>query len=189
MVRTYGWKHFFGFNDLSGSDDTLFIGIVRNLDDWINSLYRERHHLPADLTKNIDCFLNGTFYSIDGGKEIMTDRNMETGERYKNIFELRKIKNKFLISQMPKLAKHYILITYDELVGNFIGTMSRVRDMGLEVKVKATEFPLNITYYKKNRKQQFVKKTNNQISSDLIRELTLQDTELLEYEAYLFPRK
>ena len=41
----YGRKHFFGFNDLNNSDDVLFIGIVRNIFDWINSLYREKHHL------------------------------------------------------------------------------------------------------------------------------------------------
>ena len=31
----YGWKHFFGFHDLTNSDDTLFICIVRNPYDWI----------------------------------------------------------------------------------------------------------------------------------------------------------
>ena len=43
----YGWKHFFGFQDdlLKNSDDTLFICIVKNLPDWINSLYRQPHHL------------------------------------------------------------------------------------------------------------------------------------------------
>ena len=41
----YGWKHFFGFNDLLNSDDTLFICIVRNPIDWINSLYKNKHHL------------------------------------------------------------------------------------------------------------------------------------------------
>ena len=87
------WKHFFGFNDLSNSDDVLFIGIVRNL------AYRDKHHLPKELTESIDTFLNDTFYSVCGsdGKEIMADRNMETNERYKNIFELRHIKNKFLV--------------------------------------------------------------------------------------------
>ena len=40
-------------NDLSNSDDVLFIGIVRNLEDWINSLYREKHHLPLKYKTNI----------------------------------------------------------------------------------------------------------------------------------------
>lgn len=102
IINDYGWKHFFGFNDLNNSEDVLFIGIIRNLVDWVNSLYREKHHLPSDLIKNTDSFLNNTFYSIDdNNNEIMNDRNMETNEMYKNIFELRHIKNLFLIDKMP----------------------------------------------------------------------------------------
>jgi hypothetical protein len=55
IVWNFGWKHFFGTNDLSHSDDVLFIGIIRNLEDWINSFYREQHHLPPQL-KNIHSF-------------------------------------------------------------------------------------------------------------------------------------
>jgi hypothetical protein len=49
----FGWKHFFGFNDnqLKNSDDTLFICIVRNPVDWINSFYRELHHSPIKYKK------------------------------------------------------------------------------------------------------------------------------------------
>ena len=44
----YGWKHFFGFRQekLIDSENTLFICIVRNLNDWLNSLYIKKHHLP-----------------------------------------------------------------------------------------------------------------------------------------------
>ena len=98
----YGWKHFFGFEDekLKNSDDTLFICIVRNLPDWINSFYRQKYHLPLKYKKNmleeekIDEFLNKEFWSFDDNnnnrdmtKEIMTDRNIYTKKRYKNIFE------------------------------------------------------------------------------------------------------
>jgi hypothetical protein len=57
LTREYGSKHFFGFSDLSGSDDTLFIGIVRNPYDWFNSLYTYKHHLPQQMFKNINVFL------------------------------------------------------------------------------------------------------------------------------------
>ncbi len=39
LTWEYGWKHFFGYNDLSNTDDVLFIGIIRNLPDWLNSFY------------------------------------------------------------------------------------------------------------------------------------------------------
>jgi hypothetical protein len=56
---------------LKNSDDTLFICIVRNLPDWINSFYRKRHHLPLNYKTNlseeekIDEFLNKEFYSVN----------------------------------------------------------------------------------------------------------------------------
>ena len=44
---------FFGFQDeeLKNSNDTLFICIVGNPIDWINSLYRNPHHIPRHNKK------------------------------------------------------------------------------------------------------------------------------------------
>jgi hypothetical protein len=183
----YGWKHFFGFIDTSNSDDTLFIGIVRNLTDWVNSLYRERHHLPSELTQNVDTYLNNTFYSVhDNNDEMMYDRNMETNERYKNIFELRRVKNKYLIKKMPDLVKNYTLITHDDLNANFRHVMKKLKDCGLKIKDNI-EFPLNISYYKKFKHVSF-KKKNNTISKETIYKL-IDDNELLNYEKLLFTKK
>lgn len=181
----YGWKHFFGFNDLTNSDDTIFIGIIRNLEDWINSLYREKHHLPPHLTENIDTFLNNTFYSIyPQGDEIMDDRNIDTGERYKNIYELRLVKNKFLVEKMPNLVKNYCLITYNELIDNFVDTMNKLKNVGLKIKDNVN-FPLNVCYYKKNKNNIFKKKEKT-ISKEKI---VIENEELLFYEKLLFSNK
>jgi hypothetical protein len=182
----YGWKHFFGFNNLNNTNDILFIGIVRNLYDWINSLYREKYHLPKDLTKNVDTFLTHQFYSIQNNNEMMFDRNIETNERYKNIFELRCIKNRFLIEKMPNLVKNYILITYDDLIDKFTDIMNKLRNCGLKIK-NNIEFPLNITYYKRNKKTQF-KKKSNQISNEIIDKIIMKNKKLLIYENLLFPK-
>ena len=114
----YGWKHFFGFNDLANSDDTLFIGIVRDPHTWMNSLWREKHHLQPGLRSNIKSYLNEEFWSYYDaikhkstglyGKERMEDRNIYTGHRYENIFEMRKTKLKYLIEDMPNKVKNYI---------------------------------------------------------------------------------
>ena len=146
----YGWKHFFGFNDdkYINSDDTLFICIVRDIYDWINSFYRELHHLPLkymiDLSHNdkINIFLNNEFYSIDDNnpgkidfdKEIMEDRNIYTNLRYKNIFELRHIKLKYLIDDLPKKVKNYVFIKYEDLLDDFIYTMNKIKNSGLNIK-------------------------------------------------------
>ena len=129
---------FFGFhdNELLNSDDTLFICIVRDPIDWINSFFREKHHLPLQYMKNLTeeekiyKFLNDEFWSfkdwsfkdknvnIDTSKEILNDRNIYTGDRYKNIFELRYTKNNFLLKDMPKKVKNYIFIRYEDLKYN-----------------------------------------------------------------------
>lgn len=68
----------------------------------------------------LETFLTNKFYSINTmGNDIMVDRNIETGERYKNIYELRLVKNKYLVEKMPNLVKNYCLITYVDLIDNF----------------------------------------------------------------------
>ena len=187
ITWNYGWKHFFGFNDLTNSEDVLFIGIIRNLEDWINSLYREKHHLTKNLTQNFDTFLTNEFYSItpDGsGSEMLNDRNIETNERYKNIFELRLVKNKFLINKMPKLVKNYCLITYDDLIYNFKNTMDKLTNSGLTIK-NNINYPLNTINYKQNKDIIF-KKKNNEIPKEKIKNLIKDNKELLLYEHFLF---
>jgi hypothetical protein len=167
----YGWKHFFGFNDLKNSDDTLFIGIIRNPYTWINSFYREQHHLDKSF-KNINKFLNGEFYSIHANNtENMHDRNLYTQKRYANIFEMRHTKNKFLIEDMKSLVKNYILIRYEDLIHDFLNTMNKIKEKGLETKPNI-KYPLNVTYYKKEKKVDFKEKQKsnvNKIPRELIR--------------------
>jgi hypothetical protein len=156
IVWSYGWKHFFGFSDVStNSDDVLFIGIIRNLEDWINSLYREKHHFKSPLTDNPNNFLTHEICSYyTGYEEVMDDRNIETKERYKNIFELRHVKNKYLVETMPKLVKNYCLITYDDLVHHFDFIMGVIKSYDLQVK-NNINFPLNVDYYKCNPKHKY----------------------------------
>ena len=195
IVWDYGHKHFFGFSDLTNSDDVLFIGIIRNLEDWINSLYREKHHLPSNLIENVDTFLTNTFYSITklnddeimsdiNMNEIMSDRNIDTGERYKNIYELRLVKNKYLIAKMPNLVNNYCLITYDDLVDNFLDIMNKLKNSGLKIK-NSIDFPLNVNYFKTFKHILFIKKENIIPKEKII----IENEELKFYEKILFPKK
>lgn len=188
IVSSYGWKHYFGFHTFENSDDVLFIGIVRNLEDWINSLYREKHYLPLELTKNIDTYLTNTFYSIDeNNNEVMNDRNIETKERHTNIFELRHIKNKFLIETMPRFVKHYCLLTHDNLVHNFVDSMNKLKQYNLPIRTNIIEFPLNIyhrVYWYKPDTQIMYTRRKNEIPTETI----LQKANLF-YETILFPEK
>ena len=157
LTWEYGHKHFFGFQDLNNSDDTLFIGIVREPYDWINSLYREQHHLPKNF-KNMDDFLNCEFYSLDDdtGIELIKDRNMcKPDKRYENIFEMRNTKLSFLLDYMPSHVENYILIRYEDLINDFQNTMYKIFQKGLKVKHNI-EFPINTSNYKKSNYLIFV---------------------------------
>jgi len=169
----YGWKHFFGFTNYDNSDNVLFIGIIRNPFDWINSLFLDKHYLAPHLRDNIQSFLNKEFWSIHDKSnlgEIMEDRNILTKERYKNIFELRAIKNKYLLELLPIKVKHYIIIRYEDLIYNFIDTINKIKNIGLLVKPNIN-YPININYdckyletYNKDKK----KHKKNLISRQLI---------------------
>ncbi len=187
----YGWKHFFGFQDekLKNSDDTLFICIVRDIHKWINSMYKTMYHLPiryqTSLPKDvkINKFLNSEFWSFndnngnrDLSKEIMEDRNIYTGQRYTNIFELRHTKIKFLIEDLPTKVNNYIFIRYEDLIDDFNNTMNLIKNIGLKLK-NPNIFPINSTNYLKNSKIKFV-------PDKLIiipRNLVLQNKNLIKY--------
>ena len=113
----------------------------------------------------------------------MEDRNINTGERYKNIFELRLVKNKYLIEKMPKLVKNYCLITYDDLVDDFVETMYKLKHCGLIIK-DDSKFPLNVMYFKTDKNKIFKKKENT-IPKEMI---LIENKELKFYEKLLFPK-
>ena len=106
FTSKYTWKHFFGhykFENNEDEDNTLFIGIVRNPITWIDSFYKTPHHIPNENTVNIHTFISNSFYSIySDNKEIIEDRHILTNEKYNNIFELRYVKNNYLITEMKK---------------------------------------------------------------------------------------
>jgi hypothetical protein len=175
----FGWKHFFGFNDLSNSDDTLFIGIVREPFEWFNSLYRNPHHLPINF-KNITNFLNNeiisynrnnnilisSFNNIDVNGEILDEKNMYNNQKFKNIFELRYIKLKYLLEEMPLKVKHYIFIKYEDLIDNFEETLDKIKNKGLTIK-QNINYPINTNLYKKTNKE-FKKNNKYYISKKTI---------------------
>lgn len=124
----FGSKHFFCFNKYEENlDDTLFIGIIRNPIYWINSLSKELHHIPNE-NKPLDKFLFNEFYSVEEktNKLQIKDLNYSNFRKYKNIFEMRKMKNYYLTNIMPKKVKNYILINYESLLYNYNYTLNYI---------------------------------------------------------------
>jgi hypothetical protein len=137
-------------------------------------------------------FLNKEVFSVNDfehnyesySEEIMEDRNMYTGKRYSNIFELRHVKNKFLIETMPTLVKNYCLITHDDLINNFINIMNKIKNHNLQIKKSIIDFPLNISYYKKEKNTLFDK--TNKKTNIIKKEIIIKKANLF-YEKILFP--
>jgi len=162
-------KHFFCFNtyDKEKTKDTLFIGIIRNPIYWLNSFSRELHHIPEINRKNLKNFLFNEFYSVDNeitelsikklkkNNIIINDLNYVNGGKYNNIFELRKLKNHYLINIMPTKVNNYILINYENLLYNYEDTLNKIQNKFNLIK-KNPDF-IKIEKYKKSETYNFVK--------------------------------
>ena len=107
----------------------------------------------------LDKFLLDKFYSVkinDNNKIIKEDLNYTNGKKYKNIFELRFLKNYYLINTMPNNVKNYILINYEKLRDNTEHTLDMIKNkFNLTKKLPIYK---NIKYYKKEKSKLFNKK-------------------------------
>ena len=206
----YGNKHYFCYNNYKNSDNTLFIGIIRNPIYWINSFSRELHHVPEINKRSIKNFLYNEFYSveyeIDTSKNIldnnifnfngkfntqkyklnMKDLNYTNGKKYKNIFELRKVKNNFLLNVMPKIVKNYILINYEDLLFNYNDVLKTIKEK-FNLIQKNTEF-IKINNYKKSNTYNFVQQRKILLSPaivvDIWNNLDKEQEQLLGYKMW-----
>lgn len=167
-----GDKHMYEYNGLipDQSDSVFFFGIARNVVDWVNSLYRDQPHLPSHLCNSIETYLTDPMYSIVDNRE--TDHNWLTNQRYSNLFELRHVKMQFLVDTMPRLVRHYKLITYDELMADFHGIMNQIKSCGLKVRSSIeSQFPVNVAGYRGSKEQTYAetrKDKTNCIDAKLI---------------------
>lgn len=157
----YGWKHFFGFCNYSKLEDaksTLFIGIVRNPFNWIQSLFNNPYHVPQKLYLNMDKFLTDQWYSVgDYQKENLQDRNFISNQRYANIVDMRNHKNMYLVEYMPKLVNNFILINYDDFLTNYDFHLQILsRTFNLRVSGHKPEFKIKNDYYTQQKHYDFI---------------------------------
>ena len=142
--KKYGHKHWFGNHlDLSDTGDTLFICIVRDPVNWLKSVYRIPRCMDRSMVESQDTFLTSEVKSLwyvysktppPDGHMLTYEVNPYTGKRYKNMFDLRHEKIKWMCEDLPKLVKNYIFIRYEDLMEDFQGTMKKIQNMGLKKK-------------------------------------------------------
>lgn len=175
-------KHFFCKENPFYKDDTvLHIGIVRDPVEWMDSFFSTPWHVSENNKKSIYHFLFHEFYSVYDdsfgntvtevypdyiNQEILEDRNYITGNRYKNIFELRKYKNDYLIHAMPQYVKHYVLVIYEDLRDHYEETLLRIQKQ-FNIPMKNSCILQN-NQYKNLKDTTFVKKDINHLTKDLI---------------------
>jgi hypothetical protein len=116
----YAWKHFFGHEKnqaaIQSSTDVVILSIVRNPIDYFVSFFKSPHHQSSERIVDFETFLTSEFYSINKEGELLTDRYFEQNcRRYKNIFEMRAVKNRFLALTIPKLTANCYLVQYERL--------------------------------------------------------------------------
>jgi hypothetical protein len=146
----------------------------------------ELHNIPIK-NRNLNNFLFSKFYSVDNDKVnnglksnmynninfmekkeyiIEQDFNYMTGQPYTNIFELRKLKNFYLMNIMPKKVKNYILINYEDLLYNYDDVLNLIKNK-FNLKQKYDTFK-KIVKYKKSDKYKFVTQRKILFSSNII---------------------
>ena len=185
----YGNKHFFCNNNYTtASEDTVFIGIIRNPIYWLNSFSKELYHIPS-INKNPRNFLFNEFYSVfdeqqnkkpmmdlnnfsnfinNNNTEIINPQDLKylNGKKYKNIFEMRKLKNYYLMNIIPGKVKNYILINYESLLYNYDATLNNIQTKFDLVKKHDTY--VKIKNYKKSETFNFQQQRMITFKNELI---------------------
>ena len=129
----YGWKHFFGFDSYSDSDDCLFISIVRDPLDWINSFFNSPHHVYGAIRGDVYRFLDSQMFSVfdsgsTQGQDMPKSHHIHENRRYRDVFELRNVKANFQMKIMPTLVKNHVFIRYEDLRDNYEHTLTEIAD-------------------------------------------------------------
>ena len=117
--------------DNANPDELLVLAIVRDPVEWIDSFFKRPHHVHKNNCKTVEQFVSNEFYSIyeEGptiNQEIMEDRHWDSKKRYKNIFELRRWKCKYMLEELPKQYKYYYFIKYEDLRDNYTRTLEKI---------------------------------------------------------------
>lgn len=128
-------KHFFGHDnsvfETEKMKETLVICVVRGPVEWIDSYFKRLHHVVPHNKRSIYNFLNNEFYTIYEvaplkGEERMDDRHIMTNYRYRNIFELRKVKHEFMLRELPQLVPYSMVLRYEDMREDYDNTLDRI---------------------------------------------------------------
>lgn len=164
-------KHFFLNIDcsLNNVDEILFICIIRNIKDWVNSLYRHGgYHLHPHNKTSINNFLYGntSAYWYDDNQILRFDRPIKEEPMIDNIIKMRYIKYNYLLDVFMRKYPNVHFIKYEDLVDDY-GFVLGIMKETYNLKMKKNIFT-NTTNYKKQRHIKFKPSTEYIIDEELI---------------------
>jgi len=150
----YNWKHWFPEWDKIENTDTsstLFIVLSRDPYEWVAAMNQTPHHaVPRLKGLDIDTFIKEEWECewtqrdvpwIDESlnfTEMMNERNPDTGERIKNVIELRNYKNReFLL--LKEKVEHVYYVRYEDML---ISPVKIINEMILNYPVRPIR-PIN----------------------------------------------
>jgi len=142
----FGLKHLWCLTDFSNSNTTLFIGIERELLDWLDSFAKTPHQVRPYCPLDYDTLFFRPIKSFFGEKLV---------EEYDNIMECRTTKSN-IIHSLPNIVKHYYFIQYEDLLKDPISFLELIKNR-FKLVPKLVPFR-NWISYKDNINELYVKK-------------------------------
>ncbi len=138
-----GFKHFPNLPDAETASrlrDLPVIVVVRHPVEWAKAMYAHPWHAaPHLLSVNFSEFLRAEWYSVWNeqafvppddpryGKEMMSDRDPFTGQRYENLLRMRSGKMKLFL-ELASAAKTRVVVRLEDYAKNPTEVISRVCD-------------------------------------------------------------
>ena len=129
--RLYNWEKHSFVNPPFARKDTIAIVVVREAMRWLQSLHRNPHQVPRSFrSKDFSDFIRHEWSSVIngklianqrrlgvGGRELLFDRHPVTGERIRNVVELRNLKTQSYL-KVRNLYKKYLIVRYEDVVSD-----------------------------------------------------------------------
>lgn len=189
-----GEKHFFGFQPLVPKDEELVMIIVREPVAWVNSFFQNPFHVPdTNLGSPRDFVTREWFstYNFEGqdGSEILQDRDMHTGQRYKNLLEMRRVKYRFLLDKVFAASKHVCVLRYEDLSQDYDVVLTHIQDVfHLQRRFDVIPGFLRVPYYKGDYSTPYTKERAITLPDDVIFHIYTNTDTGLEHGVFLYER-
>lgn len=126
----FNHKHFFqNLDDIRRADTskTLFIYVTREPIAWINSMCKTPYHAHGSLkNKNLSTFIRTEWHCVEDeasgvsqesrtyGKEMLHERDPDTGHRFRNVLAMRAAKAKHTLA-LGQAVEHFMHVRLHEL--------------------------------------------------------------------------